>query len=220
MIIAEYTLDHPFLRETLRRVPGIALTWQYSYTDPSGRMRVIASIDAEDDRVLDRAIDDDPTVADPAVLNEAGDRRLYRLDLVGEAADKSIMPTVIEVGGVQLGISATREGWHNRTRFPSREAFERVYRFCLHHDLDFEFHRIFEQAELFSPETPNLSDAQRETLIEAVESGYLDIPRGSSLEELGERIGVSESAASERFRRGVKKLVEGTIYPDAEATPR
>ncbi|MFC7026439.1 helix-turn-helix domain-containing protein [Halomicroarcula sp. GCM10025710] len=32
-------------------------------------------------------------------------------------------------------------------------------------------------------------------------------PRGCSLEELGEQLGISRSATSERFRRGVKNLV-------------
>ena len=220
MIIAEYTLDHPVLRETLRRVPGIELAWEDSYTDPSGQMRIIVWVDCDDFDALDAAIADDPTVANPTLLTEAGGRRLYRLDLVGEGATSSIMPLVMEVGGVQQRIVATGDGWRNRTRFPSREAFERVYRFCLDHDIDFEFHRIYAQSELFTPEAPELSNAQRDLLIEAVESGYLEIPRRASLAELGERLGISESAASERFRRGVKKLIEETVLADAEREGR
>ncbi|WP_232703255.1 helix-turn-helix domain-containing protein [Halobacterium wangiae] len=216
MIIAEYTLDHPFLRETLQRVPGIEVTWEDSYTDPDGQMWTIAWIDCADLDVLDLAIADDPTVARPTVLTEAGGRRLYRFTLVGEGAEASIMPLVVEAGGVQLEITASGEGWRNRTRFPSREAFEQVYRFCLEHEVDFEFHRIYERSEILDHDLPALSDAQRATLTEAVDSGYLDIPRQSSLDELGERLGISESAASERFRRGVKNLTEQTIYPDTD----
>lgn len=220
MIIAEYTLDHPVLRETLQRVPGIEVTWEDSYTSPDGQMRMLAWIDCEDVNVLKSAIADDVTVANPLELTEVGDRRLYRFDLIGEGAEFSIMPVLVEGGGVQLRLVATRDGWRNRTRFPSREAFERVYRFCSDHGIDFEFHRIYERSELFGPETPQLSDAQLATLIEAVDSGYLDIPRQSSLKELGERLGVSESATSERFRRGVKKLIQQTVYPDATQETR
>ena len=212
MIIAEYTLDHPVLRRTLRRVPGIEVSWEDSYTGPDGVMRMIAWVESEDYEAFDEAIDDDPTVADPMLLTEAGDRRLYRFDLVGEAAESSIMPVMVEVGGVQLQITATSEGWRNRSRFPDREAFERVYRFCRDHEIEFTFDRVYEQSKLLGPETPELTEAQLETLIEAVDSGYLDIPRGSSLEALGDRLGISESAASERFRRGVKKLIQQTVY--------
>ena len=212
MIIAEYTLDHPVLRETLRFVPGLELAWEDSYAGPDGQMRVIAWLDCDDFDAADAAIDADPTVANPAVLTEAGGRRLYRFDLVGDGAATSIMPMVVEVGGVHQELTATAEGWRNRTRFPDRTAFEQVYRFCRDHGIDFTFNRIFDRSELMGPETPDLSDAQLETLIEAVESGYLDIPRGASLEALGERLGISDSAASERFRRAVKNLIRQTVY--------
>lgn len=212
MIIAEYTLDHPALRETLRRVPGTRATREDSYADPDGGVTLILWIDGDDFDAIDAAIDADPTVADPAVLTEVGGRRLYRLDLVGEAAERSIIPTLIEVGGVHQDVTGTSDGWRNRTRFPDREAFGRVYQFCREQGIDFEFNRVFERSELFGPEIPELSDAQLATLIEAVDSGYLDIPRRSSLEELGERLGISQTAASERFRRAVKNLVRQTVY--------
>lgn len=216
MIIAEYTLDHPFLRETLQRVPELEVTWEDSYIDPDGRLLIIAWVDCEDFDALDVALADDSTVEEPTVLTEAGGRRLYRFELVGAGAESSIMSSVFDVGGMQLEITATSEGWRNRTRYPSRDAFERVYRFCLERDIDFQFHSIYEPAERLGHDHLPLSDAQRETLIEAVDSGYLDIPRGSSLEELGDRLGISESAASERFRRGVKALVEATIHQAGE----
>lgn len=212
MIIAEYTLDHPVLRQTLKRVPGMEIAWEDSYAGPEGVMRMIAWIEDEDFEAVDAAVDDDPTVANPTVLTEVGTRRLYRFDLVDEGSESSIMPVLVEVGGVHQSVTATAEGWRNRSQFPDREAFQRVYRFCLDHGIDFTFNRIYERSELMGPEVPDLSDAQLETLIEAVDTGYLDIPRGSSLEELGERLGISESAASERFRRAVKKLIQQTVY--------
>lgn len=212
MIIAEYTLDHPALRETLDSVPGIDLTWEDSYRGLDGRIKLICWLDCDDYDALDAAVESDPTVDEPTVLAEVGGRRLYRFDLVDEAAESSIVPTLVEVGGVHQAVTATSDGWRNRTRFPDRAAFERVYRFCREHGVGFEFNRIYERSERFGPEIPELTDAQLATLIEAVDSGYLDIPRRSSLEELGERLGVSESAASERFRRAVKTLVQQTVY--------
>lgn len=216
MIIAEYTLDHPILRETFQCVPGMELTVEDTYVGSNGQKNVLAWIECEDFEILDAAIADDPTVVKPTVFTEIDDRRLYRFDLAGEGDETSIIPVLIEVGGVELETIATSDGWRNRTRYPSREAFEQVYRFCLDHDIGFELHRIYESSPLFRPDTPSLSEAQRETLIEAVASGYLEIPRSSSLKELADRIGISESATSERFRRGVKTLIEQTIYPDDE----
>lgn len=211
MIIAEYTLDHPILRETLRRVPEAKVTWEDSFTDPGGRMRMLAWVDCDDFDAVDRAMAEDSTVADPTVLAEAGGRRLYRFDVVNEGAESSVMPVIVDVGGVHQELTADRDGWWNRTQFPDRDAFETVYHFCRDRDIDFTFDRIYERSEWFGSPTPGLTEAQHETLVEAVESGYLDVPRRSSLAELGERMGVSESAASERFRRGAKRLVRETL---------
>lgn len=220
MIIAEYTLEHPILRETFQRVSGMELTVEDTYVDPTGQKQVLAWIDCADFDALDAAIADDATVAEPTVFTEAGGHRLYRFALSGEGDETSIMPVLLEVGGVELETIATSKGWRNRTRYPSKEAFEQVRQFCLDHDIGFQFHRIYEPSEVAGPNIPELSDAQRTTLIEAVDSGYLDIPRESSLDELGKRLEISESAASERFRRGVKTLIEQTVYPDDKPETR
>lgn len=212
MIIAEYTLDHPILRELLRTVRGIELTWEDSYTTPDGRMQMIIWIRSDDDESVEPTMRDDPTVSDPTLLTEVADRRLYRVELVNEGRETSIMPVVVEVGGVHQELVATRDGWRNRTRFPNREAFERVYRFCRDNDIAVTFESLYEPSERYGEESAHLTDAQRETLLAAVESGYLEIPRECSLAELGERLGISQSAASERFRRAVKRLVEETIH--------
>jgi len=211
MIIAEYTLDQPVLRQSLKRVPDLEIKCENSYASSYVRIQMMVLVETNDNEAFDAAVDEDPTVDGPVVLTETIDRRLYRFDLVDTGATASIMPVLTEVGGVQQSLTATNEGWLNRTQFPNREAFERVYQFCRDHEIGFKFNRIYERSELLGPSTPALTDAQLETLIEAVDSGYLDIPRKSSLDELGQRLGISESAASERFRRGVKNLIQQTV---------
>ncbi|WP_255167496.1 helix-turn-helix domain-containing protein [Natrononativus amylolyticus] len=211
MIIAEYTLDHPILRQTLRDVPGLEVRWEDSYADSDGRMRMLAWFDCDDVEAAAAALEADSTVAQPTVLAEAGGRRLYRFELVGEGAQSSIMPVLVEGGGVHQELVGTRDGWRNRTRFPDREAFERVFQFCQTNEIGFTFDRIYELSNWPEASATGLSDAQLETLVEAVRCGYLDIPRRSSLAELGELLGISESAASERFRRGVKTLIQETV---------
>lgn len=212
MIIAEFTLDHPILRETLNRHPGLRITWEHSYRTSDDHMQMIFWAEGSDFEAVESTMSDDSSVAAQSVLAEVGDRHLYRVNLVGESRETSIMPLLVDVGGVQQQLTATHDGWQNRVRFPNREAFERVYRFCRGHDIDFTFDRIYEQSDRFGQHSPEMTEAQHETLVEAVDSGYLAIPRQCSLAELGERLGVSESAASERFRRSVKTLVEQTVY--------
>lgn len=211
MIIAEYTIDHPILRKTIQRNPGVEITWEDSYPGSDGSENTLVWIDSDDFTAVEAALRDDPTVADSTVLTEAGDRRLYRFELSAAGAEQSITPLLAEVGGVHQNLVADENGWHNRTKFPDRSAFEQVYQFCRDHGLTFTVDQIYRTTDDTVDVDGGLSDTQRDTLIEAVESGYLDIPRHTSLAELGDRLGVSESAVSERFRRGVKTLIRETI---------
>lgn len=213
MIIAEFSLDHPVCRHTMQRVPTAETRWENAYTTPDDRMQMFVWITSGDFAAIDSALDEDPTIANPEVLTEMSDRRLYRLDYRNRGRETSLVPVLYEHGGLIREAIGTGEGWQYQIQFPDRRAFQQLYEFCCEHEIDFTFHRLYEQSEWTIMDHQKLTDPQRETLIQAVGDGYFDIPRGCSLAELGERLGISESAASERLRRGVKNLVEQTIYP-------
>lgn len=208
MIIAEFTLDHPMLRHALDECPDAQLTWENSYITPQDQMQVLVWFESADFDALDDAIANDPSVTNQTVLTTVRDRRLYRFDVVEHARTSSIMPLLVEHGATPLELTADHEGWWNRVRFPDRDSFERVYQYCQNHDVGFSFHRVFDSDDDFEAAPVDLTDGQREILIRAVETGYLDIPRRSSLDDLAADIDISESAASERFRRAVRAVVE------------
>lgn len=58
---------------------------------------------------------------------------------------------------------------------------------------------------------PGLSDRQRETLINAWEKGYYNIPRDTSTEELAEGLGIDRRTFEEHLRIAEKKIVETII---------
>lgn len=211
MIIADFTLDHPILRETLAQCPDIELTWEQTYSNPDGSRQLVAWLSVDDFDALDAVLRDDPSVANPTVVTELRGRRLYRLDLADRSLETTIMPVLAEVGAVHERLTASGAGWHNRVRFPNRDGFERLHRFCHDHGIDFTLNRLYERSERFDEGALELTRIQRETLVAAAESGYLEIPRACTLEELADRLGVSQSAASERFRRSVARLIDGTV---------
>ncbi|MDG5777272.1 helix-turn-helix domain-containing protein [Haloarculaceae archaeon H-GB2-1] len=216
MIEVEYTLDHPILRETLQSGVSVTLNWESSQTGPNDERRMIAWLESDDFDAVERAIRDDPSVENPVVLTDLGDRRLYRFDLAEVGKESSIMPILADVGGVHQELTADAEGWRNRTRFPDRESFERLRRFCSDNDIPFRFERLWQQSDRDGGRPSAVTEAQHETLLAAVESGYLDVPRKCSLAELGAELGISQSAASERFRRGTKRLVESTLGSEGD----
>ncbi|WP_117591052.1 helix-turn-helix domain-containing protein [Haloprofundus halophilus] len=213
MIVVEFTLDHPILRRALQREPGTKIVWERSDAVDGDRVRLLVWAESDEFETFERAAEEDPTVESLSVVATAGSRRLYQTELRGEGLATSIYPLVVEEGGVIHELTATHDGWQFRAEFPDRESFARCHAFCRERDVDFEFHRLFEERETASVDEYGLTDEQRETLLAAVSSGYLEIPREQSLSELADELGISGNAASERFRRAVKTLVENALSP-------
>ncbi|GAB3676957.1 helix-turn-helix domain-containing protein [Halopiger thermotolerans] len=222
MIFATLLIDYPILRETLERVPDATVTWEQSDLTGDGAHRTLVWVDGDDDALeaFDDALEADPTVAELLRVVEFDDRRLYHLELTCEGHQASVYPIVIEGGGVLRDVTATGEGWFFRVAFPSTETFGRFHEFFAERDLDVEVRQLRDESDAAGDSTTaskfefGLTDRQREALVAAVDAGYLDIPRSCSLAELADRFDISSNAASERFRRGVRTLIENTVYPD------
>jgi len=216
MIIAEFALDHPILRETFRQCRSTQLTWEDSYITPEDEMIVSCWLETEDFDGLEDSLEDDPTIERASHLTTVADRRLYRVTVVGEGREASIMPLLVERGAKPMEITATHDGWRNRVRFPDRETVEAVYQFCRDRSVGFEFHRLYERSTFAERTFPRLTDGQRAILTAADERGYLSIPRECTLAELATDLGISESAASERFRRAVQTLIEQSAFEEPQ----
>ena len=212
MLIAEFTVDHPVLGHVLESVPEIELEWEETYDTRGAKTQMLFWVRSTDFEAVETAMDDDSTVENRRVLTSVGTRRLYRVDVTEIAQPALLMPELMKIGGVLVNAVGTNSGWRYRARFPNREAYHHVFEFCRDRDMDFTFERIYSTRDIEGGNETPLTDAQRKTLVEAVESGYLEIPRKCSLSRLGDRLGISETAASERFRRAVKNLTEQTVY--------
>ena len=62
----------------------------------------------------------------------------------------------------------------------------------------------------------DLSDTERETLETAVQGGYFDSPRSSTLGDLADEFDVSKPAASKNLRRAERKMIERVVEALAE----
>ena len=218
MLIATLRLDYPIMRETLARRPDVYLTWEQSDLTEGGGHKMLVWIESDDFDAFHEALETDPTVGDFSRRTAFNGRRLYHIGLTEEGHRESLYPLIIEEGIVLDQVTADGDGWKFRITFPDHGALERFQSFCADHDLDVELRRLYEERETGERTRYGLTDRQRETLVAAVDEGYLEIPRSCSLAELGEEVGVSANAASERFRRGVKRLVENTVHPEAESS--
>jgi len=71
---------------------------------------------------------------------------------------------------------------------------------------------------IYNPSVPegelSLSSEHRETLRLAYREGYFEVPRRTTQTQLADDIEISDSALSQRIRRGVNILVEQSLFAD------
>ncbi|HKJ58349.1 MAG TPA: helix-turn-helix domain-containing protein [Halobacteriales archaeon] len=210
MLIVEARIDSPILREALRDAPGTTVVHEELY-DVDDEIRHFFWAEGDDFDAFDAGLDADPTVTDPTVLTETGGRRLYRVTFTEAGEEVATFPTWGELDLVMLDSRATADGWQVRIRVPDRNALSGFVDACRDRGLTFVVDAIYSATDEAGAPGGPLTAVQREALLAALETGYFDVPRSASLEEIAARLEVSPQAASERLRRGMAALVDARL---------
>jgi len=210
MLVVEFTVDTPILKEALTRAPDTVLTYEEQYQTTDG-ITLLFWAEAGDLSTFEEGLAADPTVRNVDCLTEMETRSLYRVTFTEYGEQFATFPAWSELDISFLNSTGTHEGWDIRMRMPDREALRRYRRACAESDLQFQLTSIYEGSETASDTEAQLTSAQREALLAAHESGYFEIPREASLAEVADRCDVSPQALSERLRRGTATLVRTTL---------
>lgn len=111
---------------------------------------------------------------------------------------------------------ATHGTWHLTLRFHSHEGLAACYHRCVERDVRLTVERVRDAGDSRgSSGSTALTSAQREALATAYESGYFAVPRNVTLAELAEHLGISDTAASQRLRRGMQNLLADVFAASA-----
>lgn len=208
MISVEFRLQHPLLHETLRAVPDQEVTWVRNVQAEEGRTMLIWTTDYDVDEFED-ALAADPTVRLRKQI--ADDRQcLYQVEITDEGARTDLFPLLVDTASVVETATITADGWDCHFVFPDETALDEFFDTCRTRDIDFSIERIHRGYQLGTGETELTAD-QREALLTAVEAGYFDIPREADLAAIGDELGISDTAAGNRIRRGIKTLLRQSL---------
>lgn len=162
--------------------------------------------------VTDVTLENTP-VSSVEIVREIGNSALYRA--VWSSEQRGIHGILTDQGVTLLDAEGCSDGWSFRIRFPDHEATTRFREACDEQSISYEVHRIYSLTEL-STDGHGLTDEQREALVAAFERGYFRVPRETSLSELAEQLEISPQAASGRLRRGLERMLDGTLFPPAD----
>lgn len=164
------------------------------------------------------AVRDSPFVEDASLVTETAEWSVYQL--TWKDTRPPLVQHVSEVDGVFLSAVAEGESWTVGLRFPDQAAATRFYR----GNEDFEYPITVQKTRQIgslerSPDDV-LTAEQRDAILRAVEAGYFDVPRRTTLVELADDLGISDSAVSQRLRRGMLNILQsGAALPDTSSRP-
>lgn len=145
---------------------------------------------------------------DDLVINGTGEhQRLFRVEWILPELD--IIRGIINADGVILEGQSLKESWLLRFRFPDHEHVAEFYQNLSDEtSTDFQINSISElESRSERGERFDLTPEQREAITLAAQRGYFSTPREVTLTELGEELGISEQAFSQRLRGATEEVV-------------
>ncbi|MFC4552548.1 MULTISPECIES: helix-turn-helix domain-containing protein [Halorussus] len=213
MISIEFNLDHPTLADAFAAAPETRIDWERSDVVEDDRLCLLVWVTGGSVDRFERGLDADESVASHERLAENANRSLYRIELSAAGTRESVYPVLVDEGVLVDQLTISADGWEFQTTFPDWESFERFRDFCRARDFDIDVHRLSSDSAAKAADGAGsaLTERQHELLVAVLDTGYLEIPRDSSVAELGEHLNVSANSASQLFRRAVKSLIEQSV---------
>lgn len=159
---------------------------------------------------VESALDRDETVADYALLESFESRSLYCVDW--SAADSPLVREFAARDVAVLVAEGANEAWELKLRFRDAAELSTFHTESREAGVDLTLDRLYDPRE--ESVQSQLTPVQRETLLLAYEEGYFEIPRRTTLVELGDLLDISDQSVSERLRRAQTNLMMSTILSD------
>lgn len=205
------------LAETIRTLPAVEFTCEPVVESGVDTLLPMVRAHGADSADLAAALDADPDVERATLVAAFDDGGLFRVDWGSNV--QLLVQMITNSQATILDLSSRGNRWSLRVLYPSREDLATTASFCERHELSFEVESI----RSFDGGTGGrygLTAEQYETLRVAWERGYFRIPREADLSDLGEELGLSHQAVSERLRRGHEQLLENVLIGDPSTDER
>lgn len=163
-----------------------------------------------DFETFERELRGDELVSELNVLDRIGDETLYAIEW--EQIPESLIQGIARSDGAILEGRGSEGHWRFVIRFPDHARLTDFHEFLNDHDIAIHVDRIHTRGDDHEREYDfGLTDEQRETLTSAVGRGYFEVPRGVTLADLAEELGITRQAASERVRRGANTVLRSVL---------
>ncbi|MFC7069566.1 helix-turn-helix domain-containing protein [Halobaculum lipolyticum] len=148
-------------------------------------------------------------VDEVVALDVLDGRALYRVEWNEEV--RSLVYAMAEFDATILEATASGR-WFFRVRFEDRSRVSEFNEFLVDNGIDITMTRLYTlDGAADASDAFGLTETQRRALSLAVDRGYFEVPRRTTLGDLAAEVGVSEQSMSETVRRGVDNVLRHTV---------
>lgn len=190
----------------------IELTEFISITDDPVPHFWITNIDDNDIAAFESTVRDHPAVGALTRLNSLDGKVLNEIEWADGVDGFLTALSTHEV--IAESATGTAEEWTFTLRASDREALSAFYDTCLEHDYPITVNEIYPSSEESDESRFGLTAKQHEAITLAFEEGYYNVPRTTSLTELGEKTGITRQAFARRLNRGTYHVFANTVMLD------
>lgn len=209
-VIADIALpaEHAPLGPLVTTRPGVRVRLETLV--PTGE-RVMPYIWIRDPSVesVEKVFEDSPAIRSAEVVDHIADEALFRVTWSDDV--EGFVASIDETDGTVLQGIGQDGRWEFQLRFPDYDQLSAFYRDSQRRGIAVDLERVYKPTDPVDKATQPFTDAQREALQIALEEGYFAVPREITLEGLADRLGISDSAVSQRIRRGLTQLLTLTL---------
>jgi predicted DNA binding protein len=197
------------LQETVQRLPDAVFEAVRVATGGTDGALPLLWGSGVDQQSLTAALEADESIGTVRVCTRLHEASLYSIEWTTRV--RVVTQLLVANCGTILSARAHDGRWTFCLLFPRRDAVAAIVESCDRFDVDLRIERISSMTERSRADRSDLTDEQLQTVETALERGYYDVPRETTLTALSEELGVSHQALSERLRRGHRRLVETAL---------
>ena len=173
-------------------------------------------VSGDDAAAVVRSIRERPTIEDTTISGDTDDEVIVRLNW--DAIVPNLLECMRENDGTVLSAIAQNDVWTFDIRFPSRDAASRFYTGYDDDTYPITIRRMNQQGAPYQASNGQVTAEQREALSRAVAAGYFEVPRRTKLVDLAGELGISDTAVSQRLRRGLSTVLLDSAFASEMTT--
>ena len=210
VVVGRVPVEEFALAQTLLTVPNVEFSGGRIVQSSEDEVVPILWARGTGREAIQEALRDDPTTEDATVLVDLDDEWLYRMRWTDRVSLVVQMILDSQATLLDAETAADTGTWSLRVLYPTRDHLSKTYDYCDANDVTFDIRKVHE-LDTEPAGQYGITENQYAALRAACEGGYFKIPRETNLDVIGEELGLSHQAVSERIRRGTDQLVSETL---------